>query len=82
MYRIGPTRLKVLALVLDGMRRGRPYSVREMAARCGGLHNNAVVEHLRALIKHGLVCREAGQRRAWTPGVRFIPADRLEAPCE
>ena len=75
--RIGPTRLRVLALVVAARDRGRTPTVKGMARQLGLRVHNGVAVHLRALRRLGLVEWDAGKGGTLRPTCRFVPADAL-----
>lgn len=78
MNRIGPTRLLLLARIMEGAARRFPMSFREIQMRMGYQSLNGVAGHVRALRKAGLV-RPSGphEKRTLMPAVRFIPAEEI-----
>lgn len=70
MTRIGPTRTKVLFLLLDGQARGLPPTEREMA-RIVGCNQTNIRHHVAALRKAGLVREREPGGRTTLPACRF-----------
>ena len=75
MTGIGPTRLKILALVMDGFAHGKPPTYREMAAATGTALNN-IFQHVSCLELDGLVRAHRGARTV-TPNCYFVPEEDL-----
>lgn len=63
----GETRQLVYAFVRDGVRAGRPPSVREVQEALGFKAVQSAKEHLDKLVAEGLLVREAGKARSYRP---------------
>lgn len=66
MTRLGPTRLKILCMVVDGVKLRFPPSLSELAVR-GGVSKPCVHQHLEALKHAGLVDWEPSLARTLRP---------------
>lgn len=77
LVRLGPTRLKILRLVMEGRKRNMPPTIRELRNQLGQSSTNAVHEHLKALRKLGLVTWEECQGRTLQSEYIFVPAEDL-----
>ena len=74
---LGPTRLRILLMVVDGRRRNKPYTIDEIKEALGFASKNGVHKHLEALRLQGLVTWNNGSGRTLTPLVEFVPAGQL-----
>lgn len=81
MTRLGPSKLAILAAIMD--RPGHPPTVLELAAVIGSRNPEAAAGHLRRLRELGLVTWEQGINggrslsRTIRSTCKFIPADEL-----
>lgn len=72
MERIGPTALKILALLLATRHRQQRPCILELVRRIG-VSRHAIQQHLGNLRNAGLVTWEHRQARTLRPTVEFIP---------
>ncbi len=75
--RVGPTRLRILALIVAATERGAPLTVRELA-KLTGVYVNAVNGHVKALKRDGMVTSDPGQCRTLRATCEFLTLDELE----
>ena len=73
---MGHTRATILGLILDAQRQGRCLTNRELC-KAVGTHVNALVHHLAALKREGLITSDAWKARTIRPACRFVPVDQL-----
>lgn len=74
---IGPTRTRILLLVILSAEQGRPITLRELRDQCGLKSHNAVTEHLKALRRDGLVEWDRKRSRTLMPTCRFLSPEQL-----
>lgn len=60
--------LEVLATIRAYIaRHGMPPTLREVGDLIGVASTNSVTDHLKALVRHGLLRHDAGRSRGWRP---------------
>jgi hypothetical protein len=84
MNRIGPTRLRILGILIERRRMGlNPPTLRELSRHFGfSGFPSGIKKHLDALHREGLIFCKGFANRAYEVRCRFIPENELGGPDE
>ncbi len=74
--RMGRSRARILALILEGCSEGFPPTHRELATELG-VCVHSVSGHIDALIRDGLIEKDATTARGFRARCRFLSMDEL-----